>query len=513
MIQTMTQRVAIVDLGSNSARLIVTHVYHNGAYNLVYHQKETVRLSRGLTETGALLPEAMAKAIDTLKNFAYMCRLFSADTIIAVATAAVRAASNGAAFVEQIRQETGIPIRIISGDEEAWLGYLGVINTIEAPDALTFDLGGGSTELALIRNRQVIHTASLPFGAVNTTDLFKTKDRISQSTFNELTQHIQKQLKNLPWLENTNLPLIGIGGTARNLAKIDQRRKQYPYPKLHNYRMGKMSFTDLLNLLLGTTFAQRKKIAGLNAERADIILAGSSIIHALFEATGSNRLIVSGCGVREGLFMQHYLKEANRPTILDDILEHSTQNMLLFYKADERHARHVAAMADQLFTALEPFHKLGDREKALLRVAALLHDIGITINYYDHARHSAYLVENARLFGLTHREQMLTSVVAGWHGGASGKYFRSRIHNEFLDEADWDIARKMSLVLALAETLDETQTRAIRRIAPVIADDKKRVVVRYEAAGPCSLEILETNKHARWFKKEFNAELALAPLD
>ena len=508
----MTQRIAIVDLGSNSARLIVTHIYHNGAYNLVYQQKETVRLSRGLTADGGLLPEAMDKAIETLKNFAYMCRLFSADTIIAVATAAVRNATNGESFAETIRRETGIPIRIISGDEEAWLGYVGVINTIDAPDALVFDLGGGSTELALIRNRQVVHTASLPFGAVNTTTLFKTRDRISQTAFSELTQSIQQQIKALPWMKNVNLPLIGIGGTARNLAKIDQRRKQYPYPKLHNYRMGQMSFLDLLNLLLGTSLSQRKKLPGLNAERADIMLAGSSIVHALFEATGSNRLIVSGCGVREGLFMQHYLKANNLPVILDDILEHSTQNMLLFYKADERHAQHVAAMANLLFTELSPFHKFDERTRALLRVAALLHDIGITINYYDHPRHSAYLVENARLFGLTHREQMLVSVIAGWHNGASIKYFRNRIYSEFLDEADWDATRKLALMLALSETLDETQTRAIRRIAPVIADNKKKVTIYYEAAGPCNLEVLETSRHARWFKKEFGAVLELTPM-
>ena len=508
----MTQRIAIVDLGSNSARLIVTHVYHNGAYNLVYQQKETVRLSRGLTEDGGLLPNAMEKAIEALKNFAYMCRLFSTDIIIGVATAAVRNASNGPAFVERIRQETGILLRIISGDEEAWLGYLGVINTIDAPDALIFDLGGGSTELALIRNRLVIHTASLPFGAVNTTALFKTRDRISQATFTELTEYIQNQLKALPWLKNTDLPLIGIGGTTRNLAKIDQRRKQYPYPKLHNYRMGKLSFSDLLNLLLGTNFSQRKKIPGLNADRADIMLAGSSIVHALFETTGSNRLIVSGCGVREGLFMQHYLKQFNQPVILDNILEHSTQNMLLFYKADEHHARQVAEMADLLFTELTFFHRLATRERELLRVAALLHDIGISINYYDHSRHSAYLIENARLFGLTHREQMLASVIAGWHTGASIKYFRNRIYSEFLDEIDWKNARKLALLLALGEALDETQTGAIRRIKLAVSENKKKITLLYEADGPCKLEILAVNKRARWFKKEFGASLELAPL-
>lgn len=125
--------------------------------------------------------------------------------------------------------------------------------------------------------------------------------------------------------------------------------------------------------------------------------------------------------------------------------------MLLFYKGNEAHAEHVAKLADTMFDHWQPILRLTSRDRCLLQVAALLHDIGITINYYDHARHSAYLAENARLFGLTHREQMLIAVVAGWHNGPSAKYVRNKIYSEFLDQYNWQTARKLALLLALAE--------------------------------------------------------------
>ncbi|MDF2570140.1 MAG: ppx 2, partial [Sporomusa sp.] len=149
----MTERVAIIDLGSNSARLIVMHIYHNGAYNLVYNQKESVRMSEGMAATGELTADSMWRAISTLKTFAHMCELVKVDKILAVATAAVRNAKNGNEFIALVQQHTGIPLQAISGEVEAHLGYTGIINTIDVDDALLFDLGGGSTEITLIKDR------------------------------------------------------------------------------------------------------------------------------------------------------------------------------------------------------------------------------------------------------------------------------------------------------------------------------------------------------------------------
>lgn len=499
----MTERIAIIDLGSNSARLIVMHIYANGAYNLVYHQKEPVRLSEGMSAEHWLQPLAMERAIATLKVFAHMCDLFNVDRVLAVATAAVRNARNGSEFVSEAEKKTGIVLEVVSGDTEALLGYIGVINTIDVHDALLFDLGGGSTELTLVRNSKPQAMISLPFGAVYLTERFQTADRVTEGQLADLRNFVNDQLSRVPWLKKLALPIVGIGGTARNIAKMDQKRKNYPFNKVHNYRLGRLSFDELWRTLMVTSLGQRRKFPGLSTERADIIVAGSTIVKSLFDITLGTHLIISGCGVREGLFWRDYLLRESDSQIIDDILMHSTKNMLRFYKGDINHCHQVAELALSMFDGWHKLHNLENRSRKLLHVAALLHDIGITINYYDHPRHSAYLVENARLFGLTHREQMLTAVIAGWHNGPT-RFVRNRIYGEFFDEIDWQTAKKLSLFLALAESLDTTQMQLIKSVGAKI-NDGNAILELHGQQAPVERQSLERLK--RWFRKEMNTDL------
>jgi exopolyphosphatase/guanosine-5'-triphosphate,3'-diphosphate pyrophosphatase len=482
------------------------HIYANGAYNLVYHQKETVRLSEGMGTSNMLRQESMARAIEALQIFAHMCQLINVDKILAVATAAVRNAQNGPDFIKLIEEDTGISLQAIDGKEEARLGFIGVINTLDVADSVLFDLGGGSTELTLIKNRKPQRIISLPFGAVNLTERFGTQDKIGAAKLDELHTFIMRQFKKISWLPGLGLPLVGVGGTARNIAKMDQKRKNYPFTKVHNYRLGDFSFNDLWQALSVADLKQRAKFPGLSSERADIIVAGTTIVKCLFETSGANRLIISGCGVREGLFLQHYLHRVGQPEIIPDILLHSTHNMLLFYKGDVAHAYHVADLASAMFDGWQDLHRLDYRDKVLLRVASLLHDIGITINYYDHPRHSAYLVENARLFGLTHREQMLAAVVAGWHNGPAAKHMRNRLYSEFLDETDWLKARKMALMLGMAESLDATQMRLVKKVNAGVTPSGAYLDINTDGQE-ATIEFQEVDKHRKWVKKEFGAEV------
>lgn len=504
----MTERIGIIDLGSNSARLIVMTIYANGAYNLVYHQKEAVRLSEGMSAENKLQPAAMHRAIETLKIFSHMCQLINVNKILAVATAAVRNAENGPDFLVAIQEQTGILLKVISGSTEAWLGYLGIINTLDVTDAILFDLGGGSTELTLIKNRLPQKTISLPFGAVNLTEQFGTQNKVTEGKIKELRTFILRQLAKHPWLSESSLPLVGVGGTARNIAKMDQKRKNYPFNKVHNYRLGAISLNDLWQSLVAADMKQRGKFPGMSSERADIIVAGITVVKTLFDFTLANRMIISGCGVREGLFLQQYLLSTGQPEVIADTLLHSTNNMLRFYKGDIPHATQVTDIALILFDGWQELHKLDSRDRTLLQVASLLHDIGITINYYDHARHSAYLVENARLFGLTHREQMLIAVVAGWHHGPAAKFMRNKLYSEFLDETDWQKARKMSLLVGMAESLDATQMRLVQKVAAhsnTTTAYLNIIVDRQEG----TIELQEIQKHRKWFRREFGVELIL----
>lgn len=500
------QRIAIIDIGSNSARLVISHIYKNGAYNMVYNQKEALRLSQKVNEKNMLTEEAFTSTIETMKSFAYMCKIYKADKTIAVATAAIRNSSNGAELVQRVAAETGIQLHIITGNTEAYISYLGVINTLDVKDGIIFDLGGGSTELILFKDRKILESVSLPVGAVNTTAMFNTRNVMPPNVYSDVSFFIMSRLEAYPWVKQNGLPLIGVGGTARTVAKIIQRSKKYPATKIHNYSYTVQTYREFFNNLRNTTLDQRKKISGLSSERSDIILAGSSIINCLFDATGAKRLITSGCGLREGLFYDYYSKANHVPLIAKDILAMSRENMLnLYEKTDSSHARHITELALAMFDGWSQLHGLRKNYRRLLETAALLHDIGITINFYSHARHSAYMIQNAKLFGLTHKEQIITSAIAGWHNGVSKNYFKDRFYKEMLTESNWKTINKLALFLALAESLDYTETKQINVIEPGM--NKKSATLKLFAHGIPSIEMHQIKEHLPWFKKTFGVDL------
>lgn len=505
------QRIAIIDIGSNSARLVISHIYKNGAYNMVYNQKEALRLSQKVDGQNLLTEEAFASTIDTMRSFAHMCKIYQADKTIAVATAAIRNAANGADLVAKVAEQTGIQLHIISGKTEAYISYLGVINTLDVKNGIIFDLGGGSTELILFKNRKILESVSLPLGAVNTTGMFNIRNEMPANVYNDLNAFIMSRLNQYPWLKQNNLPLIGVGGTARTVAKIIQRAKKYPAVKIHNYAYPVQTFRSFFNKLRLTNLEQRKKISGLSAERSDIILAGSSIISCLLEATGAKKLITSGCGLREGLFYDYYSKSNNVPLIAKNILERSRENTLRLFESDTGHARHITKLALAMFDGWMELHKVRKSYRRLLETAALLHDIGITINFYSHARHSAYMIQNAKLFGLTHKEQIITSAVAGWHNGVSKNYFKSRFYKDMLTESNWKLINKLSLLLALAESLDYSEMRMVHTLTPSF--NKKNALLTIHAEHMPTIEMHQLEDHLSWFKKTMGVELKVEVIE
>lgn len=505
------QRIAIIDIGSNSARLVISHIYTSGAYNMVYNQKEALRLSQKVNDNNLLTEEAFSSTIDTMRSFAHMCKVYQADKIIAVATAAIRNASNGAELVAKVAEETGIQLHIISGNTEAYISYLGVINTLDVKNGIIFDLGGGSTELILFKNRKLVESVSVPLGAVNTTGMFNICNEMPPNVYNDLCAFVMSRLEQYPWIKQSGLPLIGVGGTARTVAKIIQRAKKYPATKIHNYAYPVQTFRSFFNKLRLTNLEQRKKISGLSSERSDIILAGSSIISCLLEVTGAKKLITSGCGLREGLFYDYYSKANNVPIIAKNILERSRENTLRLFESDTSHARHITKLALAMFDGWMELHKLRKSNRRLLETAALLHDIGITINFYSHARHSAYMIQNAKLFGLTHKEQIITSAVAGWHNGVSKNYFKSRFYKEMLTENNWKLINKLALMLALAESLDYSEMRMIHSLTATF--NKKNAVLSIRAEQIPTIEMHQIKAHLPWFKKTFGLELKVEVLE
>lgn len=503
----MLERIGIIDLGSNSARLVIFQIYRNRAYNLIHEQKEIVRLSEGAGATNKLQPAAWTRGMETLQVFKDACCRFEVEKVIAVATAAVRNASNGSDFVEQAKEKYGFEFQVLSGEQEAYYGFLGIINTLPESDYLQFDLGGGSIELVWVQNRKIEKSVSLPFGAVTLTEKFGLQNQFSAKNHSDFFKWLQKNWKGLEWLKKAkNLPLIGTGGTIRTLAKMDQRRKNYPFSKLHNYRMGTITFRDLYHELSKSDIKERKKIPGLNDGRADLILAGSGIIYSLLDYLSSPRIVVSGSGVREGIFFEHYRSLAEKPAIIHNILQHSAENMAGFYQTDRAHADRVMKLSESMFTLFQKTLELESRDLELLKVSALLHDVGVVINYYHHARHSAYLIENGTLYGLSHREQILCAVLAAWHGNTNIKQVR-RYYSQFLDNIDWTKARRMGMILGIAEILEESQAELVQKIRADIYD--KKIILHLSCRVRPDTELQFLQPIQKNFHKETGKELII----
>lgn len=505
------KRIAIIDLGSNSIRFIIIEIESNGSYKLIYQEKKSIRLAEGMSPSSRLLSEeAQMRALRCLTVYASIMKVQQVDKVLAVATAAVRNALNGASFLRRVHLSTGIPMTIISGQKEASLGVSGVLHTIDASDFLLFDLGGASVEISLIRNKKRLHSVSIPVGAVTLTEKFHSGGTVTNAQAEEIGKYIAHLLSKIPWFPTEPLPIIGVGGTIRNLAKIDQRASVYPLHKLHNYRLPTENLFEIVNMLCKKTREERQKISGLSSERADIIIAGSLAVREIVKKVKAPYLIISGCGLREGLFFHYYDSQYRQGAKgKNNMLLDSVKNyQKTLSPHDTLHNQYVTLMALSLFDQWAKKHQLPQRLRYILAAAGYLHDIGTLINYYSHARHSAYMVANAHIFGWTHREQLMAALVCAFHHGYSGKMMRSFPHTCLLTEEDIRQVKVLSLFLSLAEALDENREHCITRL--ICADRKNAMDLRiYTSSDNFDVPAHAINHLLKDFEKSFGIPLLI----
>ncbi|MGD9474211.1 MAG: exopolyphosphatase, partial [Eubacteriaceae bacterium] len=214
------RNIGVIDIGSNSVHLVIGEYYNNEYFQIIDDVKVNVRLSEGLSETGYLQEDRMQYGLDTLKMYKSMCEAYGIEQVIAVATAAVRKAQNGQEFVRTIKEKTGINVEIISGEREASLDYLGNINTLDIKDALLMDIGGGSMEFVLIRDRKKVKIVSLPVGSFDLSEKFDLSDEVSSKKLKDVDAYLKEIFASVSIFEEAKgLPVIGVGGTIRNVGR------------------------------------------------------------------------------------------------------------------------------------------------------------------------------------------------------------------------------------------------------------------------------------------------------
>ena len=501
------EKIGIIDLGSNTARLVIVELFADGHYMVVDELKESVRLGQDMDRDGFLKPQRIAETIKTLKMFKRLCDASGVERIIAVGTAAVRRAKNQRSFLDEIQVSCNITIRVLSEEEEALWVYRGVINSMDIPKGLILEIGGGSTKIIYYNRRNVLGFASLPFGAVTLTDLFA-----SDATPEEATRHIEEffteQLKKVEWLSEVDpeAQMIGVGGSFRNLFKISRLVKKYPLDMAHNYKLATEDFTGIYNMIRTLDVDKRKKIKGLSPARADIMPAAMAIMKSFIDHMNVQQFTIGGSGLREGIMVNQALPITTEKPI-SDVLTYSLDRLIKYYGCDSKHVEHVLSLSVQLFKQLRVLHKFSRQYLKVLKIAASLHDCGMRVKYYGHAKHSWYAILNSAISGATHREIVLAAFVAGCHNKEDVPMIEWQKYKDILLEEDLEAVKKLGVLLRIAESLDRSHCGMVTGVNCDVLGDS--VIMKTIVTGDAALEIRDAESVNPEFKKFFKKNLEI----
>lgn len=350
---------AIIDIGSNSIRLVV---WRDGGRvpPVMFNEKLMAGLGRGLADSGSLDKEAMAAAERSLARFADLTRSMGVAALRTVATAAVRRAKNGQAFVKRVHSDTGLSIEVLSGEAEATASAAGVIAAIPAADGIVGDLGGGSLELVRIRDGRVGPGISLPFGSLGIS-------AIRGKGPHALDRLLTRALKGAGWLaEGKALPFYAVGGSWRALAQVHMDMTGHPLPMVHQYVLPRGALAPLVRSLAQTDAKRLKQVPNLSTSRIQTLPGAAALLSATVRRLGSSEVVISAWGLREGLLYQQ-LDPAVQA--LDPLIEAVRQE-------GDREAR-FAGQGEDLHSWLSQLFDQDPPHMARLRHAAcLLADVG-----------------------------------------------------------------------------------------------------------------------------------------
>lgn len=496
-------RKAIIDIGSNSVSLIIVNIEENSSYTIIDEIKEPLRIFDGMNEKNEIIGSKIDATVATLITYKKLCDVLNTNKIIAVATEAIRRAINKDEIIKTIKERVGIKVRLLSGVEEAFYDYFAVVNSIDIKDGLIIDIGGASIELIWLKDSGILKSVSLPIGALTLANQFNLTDEVDPTNEKEMMNFLSDYFSSITWLKQVKSNvLIGIGGSIRNIAKIQKKLDNYPVAQIHNYEIDSTHVNSIYSMLKQKNLKQRKKIKGLSENRADIIIGITAVLSTLIKMCSVKKLIISGKGIREGLI---YSNIHGEDTIVADVLDYSLFNLLMQKGSSMQHAMHVFKLTKCLHSKLKILFNNKPVDK-ILKTASILHDIGVSIAYYDHHKHSFYMILNSQINRLSQKELVISAYIALLHRNKPDKLNVS-MHNTILDSKDIETIIKLGIILRLVESFDRGMTGIIEDIDVQI--ESTFIKMKTIHMGNAQLEINEARKATETFKEIFGYDLII----
>ena len=512
-------RIAALDVGSNSFHLIVVQVTTAGHFEVLDRAKEMVRLGESSLRTGIIPPEVFRRGLEALASLRRLADRHQPDALVAVATSAVREAQNGGEFVRAARDEIGVDIQVVRGQEEARLIYLGARSALnlDGRRVLLFDLGGGSLEVILADARECYFTDSIKLGVIRLTEEWGASDPPTARELGALRSRVRRALEPvIARVRAMGFDFVAMSsGTASALAGIVARRDDEPEG---GRALSASALGDLERELAGLTVDERSALPGLDVRRADTVVAGAVVLRTALELAGVDEAVVCDAALREGIVADYIA--THRPGMLlveefPDLRRRSVMELARRCHFDEPHAQHVTRLALSLFDQTREIHGLKESDAELLEYAALLHDIGFYISPSGHHRHTQYLIETHDMTGFSRSEVEIIALAARYHRKAEppAKGVRASVrrrHEPFLalGRRDRQRVRYLAALLRVADALDRTHGRLVRAVRCRVRP--KTIELRLEAEGDPELELWAARRKSDLFESLSGLRLRLS---
>jgi exopolyphosphatase/guanosine-5'-triphosphate,3'-diphosphate pyrophosphatase len=497
------ERLAVIDMGSNSWRLVVYGYEPGRWWALTDEIREATRIGEHMGQERTLKPEPMDRALHTAAVFEAFCRAKQVERIDAVATSAIRDAVNGDELLQAIRERTGLPVRVVSGRDEARYGYIAIANSTTLADGFGLEMGGGSVQLMRLERRRLAASESLPLGSVTTSEAFLPGEKAPLKAMKALRRHAAERLASLGWWQGGGR-LAGIGGTVRNLAAAAQKRMDFPDVDVQGFELSLGALEELIELLASKPASKRASVPGIKPDRADVILGGALVLAACMEEGGFEVLEVSEAGLREGVFLERLLGD---PPLLPDVRRASVENLAHRYGAGGEHEQHVARLSLGIYDGLVEagLSEPDPAERELLWAACLLHDIGMTIDYDDHHRHSHYLILHAGLPGFGPREVVLVGLIARYH--RKGDPDTTEL-GDLAEKGDAARLRLLCGIIRVAEQLERSRDQSVAAVAVGTGNGALRLDAR--ASGDPTVAIWAARRNAGLLAEAIGREIEIS---
>jgi exopolyphosphatase/guanosine-5'-triphosphate,3'-diphosphate pyrophosphatase len=487
--------IAAIDVGANAVRLEIARGFSDGSIESVHQERDPVRPGEGLFQTGVIPPHVVDRLIGVLRRYAIICKRHQAR-VRAVGTSALREAKNRDEIIRRAKREAGLVLEAISGKEEARLMCLGVLSG-RPPKArsLCIDIGGGSTEVAGAIGDRPAKLWSVAIGSVRMTETFKSHRGISSKQLRLLREFAHEAVKESlpPGIRGFPRVALGSSGSIRAIiAMAAAEGTAHATADQISHAVDKLA-----------RMAPEERHKRFDTRRGEIIVAGAVILEALAHHLSLHAVTAVDRGLRHGVLVdlvRRRFRDADDSSLIDAA---RTMGRRFFF--DEAHAMQVTMLATAMFDQLASLHRLPMAVRPYLEVAAVLHDIGHSVSYQKHHRHTEYLVRNGDIPGLADRERDIVARIARFHRRSPPDLHHPAM--EGLSPGEARYVRKLATILRVADALDRSHAQPISKLRA--ETDGGKVVLRLFTQGPADLEVWDVGHESQLFQRVFSARLGV----